>query len=42
MKKMPPLPNKKVQSSAHQPGLQLISNQIKIPPRYNSIERVIR
>ncbi len=34
---MPPLPNRKVQGNAPQCGIQLISNQIKIPQRYNSI-----
>lgn len=37
MKKMPPLPNKKTSNNAQQIGFQLVSNQIKLPQRYNSI-----
>lgn len=42
MKKMPPLPIKKNGINIAQLGMQVVSNKIKMPPRYNSIERVIR
>jgi hypothetical protein len=38
---MPPLPNRKTGPN-NIPGLQVASNQIKMPHRYNSIERVVR
>jgi len=37
---MPPLPNRK--NPKEPPSLELVSNRLKMPPRYNSIERVIR
>jgi hypothetical protein len=40
MKKMPPLPNRKV--SNVQGNMQVVSNKIKIPQRYNSIERILK
>ena len=42
MKGMPPLPNRKFIPSAQPPSMQIISNKIKMPQRYNSVERVIK
>ena len=36
---MPPLPNRK---TTNLPNMHIASNQIKIPPRYNSVEKVIK
>lgn len=41
MRKMPPLPNRKTTYNAP-PMMQVVSSKIKVPMRYNSIERVIR
>ena len=48
MKKMPPLPNRRQipnnpdNSSSKEPSLQLVSKRVKMPQRYNSIERIVR
>ena len=43
MRKMPPLPNRKIQANnPTKPLIEIISNKLVVPQRYNSIERVIR
>jgi len=38
---MPPLPNKR-NTNPPRPTMEIVSNKINIPTRYNSIERVLR
>jgi hypothetical protein len=40
-RKMPPLPNKR-NANPPRPTMEIVSNKISIPARYNSIERVLR
>jgi len=41
IRKMPPLPNKR-NTNPPRPTMEIVSNKINIPTRYNSIERVLR
>jgi hypothetical protein len=42
MRKMPPLPIKKTAGNKTIQDIKIVSNKLKMPQRYNSIERVIR